>query len=104
MAVLMALSTIASKQTKGTKGAMKKALQLLNYLAAHSDTKVLYRASNMILNIHLDALYLTKPNYRSRASGHFFMGWLPVNREPTKINGVFHTLCSILRFVVASAA
>jgi hypothetical protein len=32
------------------------------------------------------------------------MGSLPRNGDPIKLNGAFHTLCSILRFVVASAA
>ncbi len=34
----------------------------------------------------------------------FFMGSLRRNGDPIKLNGAFHTLCSILRFVVASAA
>jgi hypothetical protein len=32
------------------------------------------------------------------------MGALPIDGKPIKLNGVFHTLCAILRFVVASAA
>jgi hypothetical protein len=58
----------------------------------------------MVLNIHSDALYLTEPNSRSRACGHFFMGSLPDDSKPIKLNGAFHTLCAILQFVVASAA
>jgi hypothetical protein len=34
----------------------------------------------------------------------FFMGSLPMDGKPIKLNGAFHTLCSILRFVVVSAA
>ena len=56
------------------------------------------------MNIHLDASYLSKPNARSRASGHFFMGDLPIIGKPIKLNGSFHMLCSNLRFVVASVA
>ena len=104
MTVLMALSTIASEQTKGTERTMEKALQVLDYLAAHPDAKVKFSASDMVMNIHSDASYLTEPNARSRACGHFFMGWLPQDNKPIKLNGAFHTLCSILRFVVASAA
>ena len=104
MTVLMSLSTIASEQTKGTERTMEKALQVLDYLATHPDAKVRFRASDMILNIHSDASYLTEPKSRSRASGHFFLGWLPVDGKPIRLNGAFHTLCSILRFVVSSAA
>jgi hypothetical protein len=32
------------------------------------------------------------------------MGALPKDGDPIKLNGAFHTLCSILRFVVASGA
>ena len=103
MTVLMALSTIASEQTKGTEQTMEKALQVLDYLATHPDATIRFRATDMIMNIHSDASYLSAPNSRSRACGHFFLGWLPVDGEPIHLNGVFHTLCSILRFVVASA-
>jgi hypothetical protein len=33
----------------------------------------------------------------------FFFGWLPVDGKPIRFYGAFHTFCSILRFVVASA-
>jgi hypothetical protein len=36
--------------------------------------------------------------------GIFFMGALPIDGKPIKLNGAFHTLCGTLRFVVASAA
>ncbi len=39
MTVLMALSTIASEQTKGTEQMMEKALQVLDYLATHPDAR-----------------------------------------------------------------
>jgi hypothetical protein len=104
MTMLLALSTIASKQTKGTECTMEKALQVLDYLATHPDTTVRSRATDMVMNIHLDASYLLEPNSHSRACVHFFLGWLPVNRQPICLNGAFHTLWLILRFVVASAA
>jgi len=96
MTVLMVLSTIASEQTKGTKRTLKKAYQVLDYLATNPNAVVRFRASDMVLNIHSDASYLSKPNARSRACGHFFMGSLPNNGDPIKLNGAFHTLCSIL--------
>ena len=58
----------------------------------------------MILNIHLDASYLSERNARSRASGHFFLGWLPKPNEPIRLNGAIHSLCNILKFVAASVA
>jgi hypothetical protein len=34
----------------------------------------------------------------------FFMGWMPKNGEPIRLNGAFHVSSTTLRFVVASAA
>jgi len=103
MTVLRALSTIASEQTKGTERTLEKAYQVIDYLATHQNAVVRFRASDMVMNIHSDALYLSKPKAQRRACGHFFMGALPKDGEPIKLNGAFHTLCSILRFVVTSA-
>jgi hypothetical protein len=61
-------------------------------------------ASDMIMNIHSDTSYLSKTKARSRACGHFFMGWMPKTGEPIKINGAFYVNATILKFVVASAA
>jgi hypothetical protein len=102
--VLMALSSIASKQTRGTKNTMAKAKQLLDYLATHPDATIWFRASDMILNVHSDASYLSENESHSRVCGHFFMGWSPKDGDLIKLNGVFFTLCTILGFVVASAA
>jgi hypothetical protein len=96
MTVLMALSTIASEQMKGTQQTMEKVLQVLDYLAIHPDATIRFRATDMVMNIHLDASYLSAPNSRSRACRHFSLGWLPVDGEPIRLNGAFHMLCSIL--------
>ena len=48
MTVLMALSTIASKQTKGTKTTMSQAHQLLDYLATLPDARVRFHASDTV--------------------------------------------------------
>ncbi len=102
--VLMVLSSTASKQTQGTRNTMAKAKQLMDYLATHPDATIWFRVPDMILNVHLDASYLSETKAHSRACGHFFMGWSPKDGDPIKLNGAFFTLCIILRFVVASAA
>ena len=88
--VLMALSTIASKQSKGTiQNTMLKPTQLMDYLATHPDATVRFHASDMILNVHSDASYLSKANAHSRACGHFFMGWKADPTKPLKLKGHF---------------
>ena len=104
MTVLIALSSIASEQTKATTTTLQRSIQLLDYMATNSEAKVRFYASDMVMNIHSDASYLSEPQARSRTCGHFFMGSFPTNCEPIKLNGAFHVSTSILRFVVASAA
>jgi hypothetical protein len=83
---------------------MLKTNQLLDYLVKHPAAAVRFYASNMVLNIHSDASYLSAANTHSCACRHFFMGWHPNPSKPVKLNGAFFTLCAILCFVVASAS
>jgi hypothetical protein len=104
MTILMALSSIAVEQMKATEKTMGHCIQQLDYLASNLEAKVRYHALDMVMNIHSNALYLSKTKARSRACGHFFMGWMPKNEEPIKLNGTFYVNTTILRFVVASVA
>ena len=63
-----------------------------------------FYASDMVLNVHSDASYLTAAKGRSRAGGYFFLGSLPRNNEPIKLNGNIAITCAILKMVPASAA
>jgi hypothetical protein len=104
MTVLMALSSIAVEQTKATEKKMARCTQLLDCLSGHADAKVRFHASDMILNIRSDASYLSEAKACSRTCGHFFMGWMPQDGKPIRLNGAFHVSTTILHFVVASAA
>jgi hypothetical protein len=81
---------------------MEKAKQLLDYLATNPDATICYRVSDMIMNVHSDASYLSEADACSRACGHFFMGWKAKDGDSIKLNGAFFTLCAILCFLVAS--
>jgi hypothetical protein len=70
----------------------------------HPDAIIQYRASDMILNVHSDASYLSAPKARSRARGYFFLGSLQHNGDPIRINGAIHIMCTILTLIAASAA
>jgi hypothetical protein len=104
MTILMALSSIAVEQTRATEKTMSSCTQLLDYLSGNANATVRFHASDMILNIHSNASYLLKAKARSRACGHFFMGWMPTDGAPIQLNGAFHVSTTIMRFVVASAA
>ena len=77
--VLMALSTIASEQAKTTKTTIKNMQQMLDYLAWHPNATIRFVASDMVLNIHSDASYLSAKGAKSRAAGHFFLGAVPID-------------------------
>jgi hypothetical protein len=100
----MTLCTIAHEQTKATENTNISVEQMLDYCATHPDATIRFRASDMVLNIHSDVSYLNEPNARSRVGGHYFLGWLPQDNLPIKLNGAIHIISTILKFVAASAA
>ena len=73
LSILHALSAITSEQAKPTKQTLTQVQQLLNYMATNPNTVVKFYASDMILNLHSDASYLSSGQGRSRAGG-FFLG------------------------------
>ena len=58
----------------------------------------------MVLNIHSDASYASEIGAKSRAAGHYFLGWKPRDNAPIRLNGAIYTLCNIMKFVASSAA
>ena len=52
---------------------MERCKQFLVYAATHQDAIITYHASDMVLVVHSDASYLSKPKACSRAGGHFFL-------------------------------
>jgi hypothetical protein len=58
----------------------------------------------MILQVHSDASYINEPEARSTAGGHYFLGHLPRDHYPIRLNGAIYSLCTILKHVAASAA
>jgi hypothetical protein len=104
ISVLMALSSIAIEQTKGTTNTMEKAKKLLDYLATNPNATIRFHASDMIMKVHSNASYLSEANAQSRACNYFFMGWTAKDGNPIKLNGAYFTMCVILQFIVASTA
>ena len=102
--ILMALSSIAADQAAPTENTMKRVRQFLDYMWTHPDAKIRYRRSDMILNLHSDASYLSAKNARSRAGGCYFLGSVPEEGKPIFLNGAILVLCQVLKLVAASAA
>jgi hypothetical protein len=99
--------TLASAQSDGTQATIKAAAHLLNYAATHPDAMLRYHASDMTLNIHSDASYLSEPKARPRAGGlHFLSSDVNVhlpNAPPPPLNGAIHIVSKIMRNVLTSA-
>jgi hypothetical protein len=79
--VLMPLTDISTEQTKATEKTQAEAKQLLDYLATHPDATIRYHASDMILNIHSAASYLSVSNARICLGGLFFCGDKPPKED-----------------------
>ena len=63
-----------------------------------------YYASDIILNVHSDASYMTAIYEKVKACGHFFLGSIPFDGEPIVLNDAILKLSTILKCVAASAA
>jgi hypothetical protein len=103
-AIAIVLNELAGRQSKATVTLMKRCKHFLDYMATHPHALIRYCASDMILNMHSDASYLSAPNARNRVSRYFFLGLLPKPNMPIKLNGAINVICSMLCFVAASAA
>jgi hypothetical protein len=73
--------------------------QLLDYVATHPNAGIQYKVFNMVLLVHTDASYLSKPGSKSRAAGHFYLS--NCNDEDLK-NGAILTLSTIIKHVMLS--
>jgi hypothetical protein len=100
----MALSDITTQQSAPNKNTKRLVDQVLAYMWTHPDAVIGYRTSDMVLNVHSDASYLSAPCAQSRAGGYFFLGSLPDDGDPIKLNVAIHIMCTILKLVAASTA
>jgi hypothetical protein len=68
--LLPALSSLPSQQANPTERTMELCKNFLDFMSCQEEAILTYQASDMVLAIHSDALYLSKPKSRSRAGGH----------------------------------
>ena len=107
--MLTALGSIAAQQEKGTEKTYAETLWLLNYAATHPNATIRYNTSDMVLNIHSDAFYLSKPLSHSRSSRHYLLGDTRLDTsKPTttrpRLNRPIHSIYRIMSNVMGSAA
>jgi hypothetical protein len=75
--------------------------QFLDYAATHPDAILTYKRSNMVLVVHSNASYLSKPKARSRAGGHFFLS--SDEADPIDNRAVLN-IPALVKAVMSSAA
>ena len=95
--MLHALNDIAtSKDTQATLMAVK---YFLNYAACNPNASIIYRASDMQLNIESDAAYLICSQARSRAGGYHYLS----SKGGTTFNGPITVIAKVIKNVMSSA-
>ncbi len=99
--LLPALSSLASLQANLMEKTMELCKKLLDFMATQEEAILTYHASKMVLAIHNDASYHSKPKAHSQAGGHMFMAG---NDENPFNNGAVLNISQIMRAVMSSAA
>ena len=98
--LLCPISAIASQSANPTEATLELTNHLLDYLGTQDEAVLTYNASDMVLAAHSDASYLSEPNAKSRAGGHFFLAsdcTIPQN------NGAVLNIAHIIKHVMSSA-
>jgi hypothetical protein len=103
LTILMALSDITPQQSAQIKNTKRRVNQFLDYMWVHPNAVIRYRASDMVLNVNSDASYLSSPCAQNHAGGYFFLGSLPFDGNPIKLNGAIHITCTILKLIAVFA-
>ena len=98
--LLCPVSAIASQSSNPTQDTTERTLQLLDYLATQEEAIITYNASEMVLAAHSDASYLSEPQARSRAGGHFF---LSSDSAVPHNNGAVLNIAHLIKNVMSSA-
>ena len=94
-----AINDIGAAVANGTEATEQAVRHFLDYAFSNPDGEIIFRASDMILQVDTDAAYLVAPKARSRAAGYHFLG----NKEHTLFNGPIHILAKIIKNVMGSA-
>jgi hypothetical protein len=100
--LLATLSAIfAACQSKGTRAVANACHQLLDYITTHPNAGIWYKVCNMVLSVHTDVSYLSKPGGKSRVAGYFYLS----NHNDKDFNNcAILTLSTIIKHVMPSAS
>ena len=69
---------------------------MLSYCVTHPDAIIRYKKSNIILEIHIDASYLSDPKSRSRSGIYFFLKEKLKQDQPMMNDNVINVVSTII--------
>ena len=98
--MLPAVCALASRQSRLTAATMLAAERLLGYAASHPDNCLVIRASSMLLRIHSDASYLSRPKSGSVADGFHYLG----DPDPNSLNAPVLCHSTLIPVVVGAVS
>jgi hypothetical protein len=102
--LLVPLSVLASQLSTATPTTIKAVSHLLDYCSTHPESTIRYFASDMQINIHSDASYLSEPKAKSRIGGYFYLGNNTNSRMKLLSNGPLFCHTTVLKNLVSSVA
>eukprot|EP00804_Cyclotella_cryptica_P022287 CCRYP_018106-RA/>CCRYP_018106-RA protein AED:0.35 eAED:0.38 QI:0/0/0/1/0/0/3/0/579 len=76
-----ALSELATQQSRATENTLQRCNHFLDYMATHPNARISYHTSDMILNVHSGASYLSSPPLQPKPN----FGALFLNAKEAKI-------------------
>ena len=85
------LNNLAIQTHSSTQKTVQATTHFLDYCSTNPNATKLYRASDMILNIHSDAAYPVDSKAHSQVGGFFLL----VNINGSLINGSIHAIAKI---------
>ena len=94
------MSSIVSRQSRGTTKLEEEVKQFFDYCMIHPNTGVKFIASDMLLALHLDASYFLEQEAKSRAAAHFYLG---KHNDEDFNNGDIMTLSKTMKHIMPSA-
>ena len=79
-------------------------VKLLNFCANHLDNVVRYKANEIILGVHSNKSYLSRPKECRRDGGHLFYKKKPKIGQLIMNNGLVHFIATITHHVMSSVS
>ena len=91
------INAISSARENGTKETEKATQWLLDYCGTHPDANIRYWDIKMMIRIHSDASYLSKPKEKNRVGVYFFLSDKSIHGQDTIHKGAILDIAAVLK-------